>query len=143
MIDMKASAVTGTETGAIATIAIEIDHHGIIEIMTTAGTDGIDIPVEAAVVTRMISAIDATSTIDTIGRIGIAVAIVRISEITIETVTTEDLRRAIGRESQTMIRSGEDPDRGANLRSRSLCHLLKQHPQSLSQPTSPPDLVPV
>lgn len=126
---MKAASAmtTRTEIDAIVTIVTGIDHRGIIETMTTAGIDGTDIPVEAVVVvvSRMISETDATSTTDTTGRIEIAVAIARISVITTEIVTTEDLHHVIGRESQVMIKSGGDLDRGANHQLRLPLYLLK------------------
>lgn len=126
---MKAASAmtTRTEIDAIVTIVTGIDHRGIIETMTTAGIDGTDIPVEAVVVvvSRTISETDATSTTDTTGRIEIAVAIARISVITTEIVTTEDLHHVIGRESQVMIKSGGDLDRGANHQLRLPLYLLK------------------
>lgn len=127
---MKAASamITRTEIDAIVTIVTGIDHRGIIETMTTAGIDGTDIPVEAVVVvvvSRTISETDATSTTDTTGRIEIAVAIARISVITTEIVTTEDLHHVIGRENQVMIKSGGDLDRGANHQLRLPLYLLK------------------
>lgn len=119
---------TRTEIDGIVTIVTGIDHRGIIETMTTAGIDGTDIPVEAVVVvvSRTISETDATSTTDTTGRIEIAVAIARISVITTEIVTTDDLHHVIGRESQVMIKSGGDLDRGANHQLRLPLYLLKK-----------------
>lgn len=147
MIDMTASGVAiETEvTDAIATIVIAIGRRGTTETTTTAAIDGTDIPGEVAVVevdTRTISETDATSTIDTIV-IAVAIVIARISETTTGIVTTDDHRHAIAREDPATIKLGRSLDPEVDLPLRILCHLLKPHPQSLSQPTFPPDLVPV
>lgn len=149
MTGTKANGMTGTRIVVIETTVTEIVQRGttinVIRMISGTEIDVTNIRVEEAeaVVTGMISEIDAKSTIDTIGKIATAVEIARIREITIEIAIKEDPRLVIGRENPAKINREEDLAREVSLQLRPISHQPNQRLQSKSQPPYPLDLVPV